>query len=71
MHDLFKAVELDAECKNAEIMLVASDNGGSYSLDIAFNQHCVGRVWRKHGYAWLCNAAYGPNDSSYNWEIKQ
>ena len=69
-HDLRRAFQLDVELQEADVLFVVLDNGGDYSLDISFNQHCYGRFWREQQLAWLGVAAYAPGDSAYNWEIE-
>ena len=59
------------EIQSAELLFIVSDNGGDYSHDIAFNQHVLGRLWRKYAYAWLACAAYAAGESAFNWEVEQ
>ena len=70
-HDLFRVAALDADVQKADLLLLVSDNGGDYTLDSSLNQHCLGRLWRKYGYAWAGHCAYAAGDSSSNWEIEQ
>lgn len=70
-HDLRVALEKVPASKISEVVMLITDNGGDYSMDILLLQFLYGRIWRELGSAMLIVAAYAAGDSSWNWEIEQ
>ena len=67
--DLFNAVHSSDACKDLEIFLIVSDNGGDYSMDQFLLMMLYGRLWRKMDLAMMLVLAYAAGDSSYNWKV--
>ena len=44
--DLAQAMFMDRDAQASEVMLIVTDNGGAYSLDIAASYHLYGRIFR-------------------------
>ena len=68
--DLFSVIKGKDECKLMEILLIVSDNGGDYSMDVTLLMILYGFLWRDMAFAMLLVEAFGAGQSSYNWEIE-
>ena len=69
--DLLRALQLDAEGRQAEVAVFVSDNGGAYNLDSPINHHCYGRVFRATQKASVGVLAYHAGGSCFNWPVEQ
>ena len=74
MHDLMQTLmdEFGTPTNNTiDVLLVGSDNGPDYSMEVSLVQHILGRIWRERGLAWSALGAHAPYHSAYHWEIEQ
>ena len=68
MHDLMQTLmdEFGTPTNNTiDVLLVGSDNGPDYSMEVSLVQHILGRIWRERGLAWSALGAHAPYHSAY------
>ena len=70
-HDLARALQLDEQGQHAAVAMFVSDNGGSYNLDSAVNQHLYGRIFRSTRKAMVLVLAFHAGGSRFNWQVEQ